>query len=71
MGLTINISAVTGSSPFDIYVCQADGTGCFFIDTTSVIPYEFDIPVPYNTSTEYMVKIIDAEGCQITNTQSL
>lgn len=71
MRLTINITAVTGSSPYDIYICQSGGTGCFYIDTTNTIPYEFQIPVPYDTSTSYMVKIIDGEGCVITNTQSI
>ena len=71
MGLTINITAVTGSSPYDIYICQSGGTGCFYINTTNTIPYEFEIPVPYNTSTSYMVKIIDAEGCIITDIQNI
>ena len=71
MGITITINAVSGVSPYNVYICQVDGTGCFYIDQTSTIPFTFDIPTPYNLSTEYMVKIIDAEGCSITNTGSL
>ena len=71
MALSVTISSITGSSPFDIYICQSDGTGCFYINEISSTPYTFDIPVPYDTSTSYMVKVIDAEGCIITSTQSL
>lgn len=71
MALTITISAVTGVSPYDVYICQGDGTGCFFIDEITSVPYTFDIPVPYDTALAYMVKIVDAEGCIITATQSL
>ena len=71
MGITITINAVTGSTPYNVYICQGDGTGCFYIGESSTIPYTFDIPTPYNLSFDYMVKIVDAEGCVITNTNSL
>jgi hypothetical protein len=71
MALTITISAVTGVTPYDVYICQEDGTGCFFIDEISSVPYTFDIPAPYDTSLSYMIKIVDSEGCIITATQSL
>lgn len=70
MALTITISAVTGSTPYQVYVCQGDGTGCLYIAQTSTIPYTFEIPPPIDTSTSYMVKIIDAAGCIITSTQT-
>ncbi len=71
MGLSITISSVTGTSPYDVYICQSDGTGCFFIDQVTSIPYSFNIPEPYDISSSYMVKIVDGEGCIITSTQSL
>lgn len=71
MALTITIGGITGVSPYDVYLCQGDGTGCFYIDEISTTPYTFNIPVPYDQSTEYMIKIIDAEGCVFTDTQSL
>ena len=70
MALSVTISSITGSSPFDIYICQSDGTGCFYINEISSTPYTFDIPVPYDTSTSYIVKVVDAEGCIITSTQT-
>jgi len=71
MALSITISSITGTSPFEIYICQSDGTGCFYINDTSTVPYTFDIPSPYDTSVSYMVKVVDAEGCVITGTKSL
>ena len=71
MALTITISSIVGTSPFDVYVCQGDGSGCFYISEITSTPYTFNIPAPYDQPTEYMVKIIDAEGCVMTDVQSL
>lgn len=65
MAVQVTINNITGSSPFDIYICQSDGTGCFYITTTSTIPYVFDIPTPYDNSTSYLLKIIDSNNCLI------
>jgi hypothetical protein len=68
MAVQVTINSITGQSPYDIYVCQGNGTGCFYYSTTSVIPYVFDIPAPYNTSPSYMLKVIDSNNCIITGT---
>ena len=67
MAIQVTINNITGSSPFDIYICQSDGTGCFYITTTSTIPYVFDIPPPYDISNSYLLKIIDSNNCVITS----
>lgn len=69
MAIQVNISNVTGQSPYDVYVCQSDGSNCFYITTISSIPYTFNIPAPYNTSTSYMLKLIDSNGCVISAVQ--
>jgi hypothetical protein len=66
MGVQVTINGITGESPFNIYVCQSNGTGCFYVTTTSTFPYSFEIPPPYDTSTSYLVKAIDNTGCSIT-----
>jgi len=66
MGVLVTINAITGESPFNIYICQSNGSGCFYMATTSTFPYSFEIPPPYNTSTSYIVKAIDNTGCSIT-----
>lgn len=66
MAIQVTIDSITGQSPYDIYICQTGGTGCFYMTTISSVPYSFDIPAPYNTSDAYMLKIIDSIGCVIT-----
>lgn len=71
MALQVTISGITGTSPYDIYICQTGGTSCFYMTTISSVPYVFDIPAPYNTSSAYMLKIIDNNQCIITGIQSV
>lgn len=66
MALVLNISSIIGTPPFDIYICQTGGTGCFYINTTSETSYSFDIPQPYDTNTAYMLKVVDNTDCIIT-----
>ena len=69
MAIQVTINGITGQSPYDIYICQSNGTGCFYISTTSVvIPYVFDIPAPYDNSVAYMLKVIDTNNCIISGT---
>ncbi len=65
MSINVNISSIVGTSPFDIYICQTGGTGCFYINTIETTSYSFDIPQPYDTNTSYMLKIIDNNNCII------
>jgi outer membrane biosynthesis protein TonB len=69
MAIQVTINSITGQSPYDIYICQSGGTGCFYIATISSLPYSFDIPYPYNTSSAYTLKIIDNNQCVITGDQ--
>jgi hypothetical protein len=71
MAIKTIINGITGQSPYNIYVCQPNGSGCYFIATTSVIPYQFDVPPPGNTSSAYMLKVIDANNCTITGVTSV
>lgn len=65
MPLTVSITNITGQSPYDVYICQPTGTNCFYMARTSTVPYSFIIPPPYDQSTSYMLKIIDAQNCII------
>lgn len=68
MAKSITINAVSGVSPYDIYICDISGNNCFYIATTSTIPYTFEIPTPYDQLTAYLLKLVDAQKCIITNT---
>lgn len=65
MAIQVTISGVTGQSPYDVYICQTGGTGCFYMTTINSAPYVFDIPAPYDISSAYMLKLIDTNGCII------
>jgi len=67
MGVQVTINTLVGQSPFDIYICQSNGTNCYYIATITTVPFVFDIPEPYNTQTTYMVKAIDDNGCVISD----
>lgn len=62
MGIKVIINSITGQSPFDIYVCQTGGTGCYYMNRIETTSYEFEIPKPYDTSTAYMLKIVDGNN---------
>lgn len=68
MALEVTINSLTGTSPYDVYICQTGGTSCFYIETitTGDIPFVFNIPSPYNNGDSYMVKIVDSDNCVIT-----
>ena len=66
MAVQVTINNIVGQPPYDIYICQSGGMNCFYMTTISSVPYSFDIPAPYNTSSAYMLKVIDNNGCVIT-----
>ena len=65
MAVQVTINGITGQSPFDVYICQPNGSGCFYINTISSTSYQFDIPEPYDTGLAYMLKVIDSQNCII------
>lgn len=71
MPINVTINAITGQSPYDIYICQPDGTSCFYINTITTLPYSFDIPSPYDLGDEYMLKVIDDNTCVISGTTTV
>jgi hypothetical protein len=74
MEVQVTINYISGATtPYDIYVCQVDGSGCFYISTinSTSFPYVFDIPTPYNVSPNYMIKAIDANNCIISGTSAV
>ena len=73
MTIQVTISSIVGTSPYDLYVCQVDGTDCFYIDrlTSEQLPYVFDIPAPYNNSESYLFKVVDDYGSISTGTTYL
>lgn len=71
MAIQVTVSGITGTSPYDIYICQSGGTGCFYITGTTVTSFNFDIPPPYDNQSKYMLKVVDGVGCIITGVTSV
>jgi hypothetical protein len=71
MTTEVNIESITGVSPFNIYVCEANGSNCYYINTINENNYTFEIPPPYDTLNRYMLKIVDARNFVITGIESV
>jgi hypothetical protein len=73
MPTTITVSNITGSTPFDVYLCLSGGSPCYYI--TSIgggsLPYDFTVPTPIEKFTYYCMKVVDSDGCVITGCTSI
>lgn len=67
MSQTVTIPLITANTPFDVYYCNNVGISCVFVATVASAPYTFDVPEPY-ASNDFVIKIIDAAGCETTQT---
>ena len=67
MGKEFTIQYITGTPEYNVYVCDNSGINCVYIDTINNfdIPYTKEIPAPYNSMSNFSIKIIDINGCEI------
>jgi hypothetical protein len=68
--ITIN-SVFSGSSPYNVWVCDTCFGTCQYIDTISTTPYSFTLPTSFETYTTYVLKLVDDNGCVYCETNSL
>lgn len=61
----IDITGLTGTSPFNVYVCDSGFTSCFYV-TSLTSPGTFIVPSPYDSLPSFGIKIIDDTTCQQT-----
>jgi hypothetical protein len=73
MPTTITVSDITGSTPFDVYICLSGGSPCYYITSVdgSSLPYDFTVPSPIEMFSYYCMKVVDADGCIITGCTSI
>jgi hypothetical protein len=64
MPVAITINDVSGTSPFNIYVCDNPITTCIYINTITSSPYEFEIPKIFVKLPSVNLKIVDNNGCE-------
>jgi hypothetical protein len=70
MPTDITINNISGSTPFDVYVCDTGYTTCIYVSTIDSVdlPYTFEIPPIYSTLTNFIVKVVDDNNCIVTDT---
>lgn len=73
MAKQITITNLTGSEPYNIYLCDNSYNNCIYIDTinNSDIPYSFLVPSLFENFTQVGVKVIDDKNCNIKNLVTL
>ena len=65
MPTTITINNITGSSPFNIYLCDSTNVTCIYINQipSSSLPYNFEVPSVLSSLSSFNLKIVDSAGC--------
>ena len=69
MPSSVTVSNITGVTPYEIYLCMSDLSSCYYIDyiSSTQLPYNFNVPIPIQDMGRYCLKVIDNDGCIITN----
>jgi len=65
MPKSVTINYISGTSPFDIYICNDPISTCVYIDTITTTPYTFTIPSLLESLSSYNLKIVDDNNCQV------
>jgi hypothetical protein len=61
----INITSLSGTAPYDIYVCDETITYCFLVaSATDVVPQQIDLPSFLSGVNSIIIKVIDSIGCE-------
>ena len=71
MAVQITINSLTGTSPYDVYICDNLLSNCVYIATINLTPFEFDVPAPLDAQSELCVKVVDTNGCIISQCGSV
>ena len=66
MSKLVTITNIIANTPVEIYYCDALGDNCVYVSSESIFPYQFIVPSPYDES-NFTIKIIDSEGCEVNN----
>jgi len=63
MPLEVNITGLSGSSPFNIWICDNPETSCIYVDTVDSSPLTFDVPTLFSNDLSWTIKLIDNNNC--------
>jgi len=62
----VQITNISGTAPFEIYVCDFTYTYCEYVATISnivYIPYSFELPSNFTNVNNLIIKIVDNNNC--------
>lgn len=67
MGRQISINSITAAQGYNVYICDTSLITCVYLVTIndSDLPYLIDVPSPYDSMTDFSVKIVDSNNCEI------
>ena len=65
MANIVQITSLSGTPPYDIYVCDQTITYCYIVQTISGSSVSFTVPYPLESTTPIILKIIDSNDCEI------
>lgn len=71
MPTQITINSITGLPPFNIYISDNILNPAIYVTTITSAPYTFNVPIILENSPEYILKIVDSNGCIIYYTPPL
>lgn len=64
MGSSITITSITGTSPYQVYVCNVLGASCNYVGSATTMPYTVVLPAMYDSAPAVMIKVIDSLNCE-------
>lgn len=69
MSQQIQISAATGTPPYDVYICDITLSTCYLISGGTTIPptVEYTLTGLFENATPIIIKMIDSQGCEFFN----
>jgi hypothetical protein len=71
MPTVVTINDISGTTPYDVYICDYPETQCIYIDRINTSPFDFEIPTIMLNFTEFTLKIVDSSGCEVTTNLTL
>jgi hypothetical protein len=73
MPTNITLSSISGSSPFNIYVCDTGYTSCIYVDTITPldVPYVINVPVLLTSLPTVVIRVVDSNDCIINQNVTL
>jgi hypothetical protein len=73
MPTTITINNISGTTPYDIYVCDSSEITCIYIETinTGNLPTNINVPSVMEGQSSYVLKIIDNNNCVVKETLTI